>query len=305
MVGTGVGAQMGILIKGGAALETAHNVNVVVMDKVPFFALLQRFLTLSLQTGTLTMGQPYVTRLIILDPTLSVSEICLLLAAAESQSEHVLASAVIAFCKIVLPPGARIPSLESFRAESGRGLVCQVGGRTVAIGNNPWMTEQGVHLPNVVRLLANELEATANVLAFCAVDKQMAALVCMRDVLKPESRAVVAAMHQAGLQVWMCTGDNARTAAVIAQQLNIPPERVSAEAHPAAKYELVKRLQEQGEVGSKGVRKNVVAFVGDGINDGPALAQCDLGITVASGTEIAAATAQIVCFVPFFLLCML
>ncbi|MDR2421573.1 MAG: heavy metal translocating P-type ATPase [Oscillospiraceae bacterium] len=264
MVGTGKGAEHGILIKGGEALETAHKINAIVFDK----------------TGTITEGKPRVTDILTAGGDSPGSEELLLLAAsAEAGSEHPLGQAVVA--------GARERGLELIRADgfdsvTGRGIEARVGGRDVLAGSRKLMEERGVPLAAMERE-ADRLSGDGKTPMYVAVDGALAGIVAVADVVKPSSREAIGRLRKMGIEVAMLTGDNKSTAAAIARQVGI--DRVLAEVLPQDKAGEVKKLQGEG-------RK--VAMVGDGINDAPALAQADIGIAIGSGTDVAMESADIV-----------
>ncbi len=258
MVGTGRAAQSGILIKGGEALETAHRLTTVVLDK----------------TGTITEGRPAVTDVSVLG--MDEREMLRLAASAERGSEHPLAEAVVRHAidlsiELVLP--------ESFNAVSGEGIEARVEGREVLIGNAAFLQRRGVEANAAI---AQELAAQAKTPIFVAVDHKHVGLIAIADPIKPTSPEAIRKLHSLGLKVVMLTGDNRHTAEAIARQLGI--DRVLAEVLPQAKSAEIQRLQQQGEI---------VAMVGDGINDAPALAQADIGIAMGHGTDVAMEAADI------------
>ncbi|CAH0479791.1 unnamed protein product [Peronospora belbahrii] len=268
MVGTGVGAEHGVLIKGGEPLQAAHNINTILFDK----------------TGTLTVGKPVVTDVVVLSKKLSTEELIVLAGCAELGSEHPLSKAIIEYAKFISP------SLEqptNFRGVSGRGIACMVGVHKVVIGNKEWMTDNGLkRLTSLVLQQATlTFENAGKTTIYMGVDDELSAVFGVADAPRQESIRTLKKLKQMGLEVWMVTGDNARTALTIADQLGISRRNVMAEVVPSQKSLTVKQLQSTGRI---------VAMVGDGINDSPALAQADLGIAIGGGTEIAVETAGMV-----------
>lgn len=258
MVGTGAAARAGILIRDVEALERAHRLDTVVLDK----------------TGTLTEGKPAVTDIV----THGVSERMLLefAAAAQQGSEHPLARAVIARAV-----GFELPALEDFQSYSGRGLTAQVGGQEIAIGNRRFMKDKGVSIEDT-DLQAARLEAHGKTVMWVAASVRLLGMIAVADPVKPTARAAVQRLHDAGIETVLLTGDNERTAAALAAQVGI--ERVLAGVLPEGKTVEVQRLQSQGKH---------VAMVGDGINDAPALAAADIGIAMGTGADVAMQTAGI------------
>ncbi len=261
MVGTGVGAENGILVKGGAALESANAIGAVILDK----------------TGTITEGRPTVTDVLTVDG-MTRDDLLLLAAAAEKGSEHPLGEAIFQ----ALPDGLQLPALDSFAAVPGRGIDAVVGGRAVVIGNARLMDERGFDAGDFADS-AVALSADGKTAMFVAVDSRVAGLVAVADVVKPTSARAVAVLRRMGIEVTMLTGDNRRTADAIARQVGV--DRVLADVLPGDKAGEVKRLQETGKR---------VAMVGDGINDAPALAQADVGIAIGTGADVAMESADIV-----------
>ncbi|MEO5376728.1 MAG: heavy metal translocating P-type ATPase [Magnetococcus sp. DMHC-6] len=250
MVGIGKGAEMGILIRGGEALETAHKVDVVVFDK----------------TGTLTLGQPA-----LVDWT-GNQETLAWVASAEKGSEHPLAKAVVDGAK---KRGLEILTPEKFEAIPGQGIRAVVSGRNVLIGTRRLMTLENLnidHLENQVE----EMESKGQTVMYVAVNRKLAGLLAVADTVRPESAVVVANLKRLGIQVIMLTGDNHRTAWTIAGQVGITT--VLAEVLPEHKGQEIERLRKEGKI---------VAMVGDGINDAPALALADIGIAIGTGTDVA------------------
>ena len=263
IVGTGKGAEHGVLIKQAVALEIAHKVDTVVLDK----------------TGTLTTGKPVVTDLIASDGSRSSEQDLLFLAAsAERGSEHPLGEAIVMEAQA---RGLRLESVTAFEAIPGRGISAQVNGRAVRFGNLALMEDSGVPV-NGLAEQASALAAQGKTPMFLATDGQAVGLIAVADTVKPEAFEGLARLRRMGLEVVMLTGDNVRTAHAIAGQLGV--ELVEAEVLPQDKAAVIKRLQAEGRV---------VAMVGDGINDAPALVQADVGLAMGSGTDVAMESADI------------
>jgi Cu+-exporting ATPase len=261
MVGTGRGAENGILLKGGESLETIHRVNTVLFDK----------------TGTLTEGKPMVTDIVVRDG-FQEDQILLWAASVEKGSEHPLGEAIIHAAEEKKIP---IVSVEAFEAIPGQGVKAKLGDQPILLGNFMLMEENGVELDGLrgqVERLANEGKTPMIV----AKNRSAAGIVAVADTLKPNSREAVEALQRMGLEVVMITGDNEKTAKAIASQIGI--QLVLAEVLPWEKSAQVKKLQEEGKV---------VAMVGDGINDAPALAQADVGIAIGTGADVAMESADI------------
>jgi P-type Cu+ transporter len=266
MVGTGKAAEHGILVRGGEALEATRRITTIVLDK----------------TGTLTRGKPTVTQLVPVGGTGDERTLLRLAAAVEVGSEHPLGEAIVGRAR---EEGLDLPTATGFESITGRGVRATVDGETVLLGNRALMEQSGVALNGLVEE-ASRIAAGGATPMYVArsVDGQTQALglVAVADTLKPESRDAVAQLEALGLDVWMLTGDNRATAEAIGREAGI--ENVLAEVLPEHKADKVKELQAQGAV---------VAMVGDGINDAPALAQADLGIAIGTGTDVAMAASDI------------
>ncbi|WP_148863315.1 heavy metal translocating P-type ATPase [Marinobacter fonticola] len=254
MVGTGKGAEMGVLFRKGAALETLARMDTVVLDK----------------TGTLTRGRPELTDFILVEGR--EDEVLAWMAAVETESEHPIGEAIV---KGARDRGLTLPAISEFQAEPGYGIQAQVAGHRINVGADRYMRRLGVELDSVADHSVSLAEKAKTPL-YVAIDGRLAALVAVADPLKEGAVEAIAALKGAGLRVAMLTGDNRATAEAIAQQAGI--ERVFAEVLPEQKAAEIKRLQGEGAQ---------VAFVGDGINDAPALAQADVGIAIGTGTDIA------------------
>jgi P-type Cu+ transporter len=255
MVGIGKGAEHGILFRGAEALELASKLSTVILDK----------------TGTLTQGEPSVTDLVPVNG-IPARDLLRVAASAERGSEHPLGEAIVQPAEA---EGVEMGSPEAFLAIPGHGTRASAKGRQVLLGNLKLMADAGVEL-NVLAKEAEHLADAGKTPMFVAVDGEAIGIIAVADTLKPHSREAVTAFHRLGLEVAMLTGDNWRTAAAIARQVGI--DHVLAEVLPQVKAEEVKRLQAAGKV---------VAMVGDGINDAPALAQADVGIAIGTGTDVA------------------
>jgi Cu+-exporting ATPase len=261
MVGTGKGAENGILIRGAEALETAHQLNTVILDK----------------TGTLTKGEPSVTD-IIESKNFTKKEVLTLAASAEKGSEHPLGESIIKKAKE--EDLSFLPS-KDFHAIPGHGIEAMIDSKKILLGNLGLMEERNVVLNGLLER-AEHLSNEGKTPMFLAVEGEAAGIIAVADTLKENSKEAVEALHRMGMEVVMLTGDNQRTAKAIAHQIGI--DRVLAEVLPEMKAEEIKRLQAEGKK---------VGMVGDGINDGPALAQADVGIAIGTGTDVAMESSDI------------
>ncbi|MFC2007276.1 heavy metal translocating P-type ATPase [Chloroflexota bacterium] len=261
MVGTGKGAEHGILIRSAEALERANRINTVLVDK----------------TGTLTQGEPKVTD-VIGSPAFSKQEVLRMSASAERGSEHPLGEAIV---KSAAQEELEPLSVSDFNAIPGQGIEASLACNKLLLGNLKLMEDKGLSLNNF-KQEAERLWADGKTVMFLGVDSQVVGVIALADTLKPTANAALEALHKMGAEVVMLTGDNQRTAQSIARELNI--DRILAEVLPEHKAREVKNLQEKGKV---------VAMVGDGINDAPALAQADIGIAIGTGTDVAMETGDI------------
>jgi Cu+-exporting ATPase len=258
MVATGRGAELGLLIKGGEALQRAGDVTTVILDK----------------TGTVTEGRPSVTDVVVAPGSSRSAEDVLRLAASlESSSEHPLADAIVRHARE--ERGLALAPVEGFQSLTGLGATGMVSGSALAVGNEALMAEYAVRV-DPLRETAGRLSGEGKTAVYVAVDGALAGLLAVADPIKPTSRAAIERMKKMGLGVVLLTGDDRRTAEAVARQAGI--ERVVAGVLPEGKVAEVRRLQGEGAV---------VAMVGDGINDAPALAQADVGIAIGTGTDIA------------------
>ena len=255
MVGTGKGAELGILFKNSAALESTHRLQTIALDK----------------TGTITRGEPDVTDVIPLNG-FSEDDLLRLAASAERASEHPLGEAIV---RAAQGRHLSLVQPQSFAAESGLGIQAQVDGKQIQIGSPRYMIDQHHHM-NGAQSPVDSLQSQGRTATLIAIDGEIAGVIGIADTIKDGSREAIGALQALGIDVVMITGDNARTAQVIAAEVGI--QRVLADVLPDQKAEAVKQLQNEGKR---------VAMVGDGINDAPALAQADVGIAIGTGTDIA------------------
>ena len=261
MVGTGKGAEHGILIRSAEALERSHRINTVLLDK----------------TGTLTQGKPRVTGIVAVSSS-SREEVLRLAASAEHGSEHPLGKAIVEASQ---EEGMQLSNTSDFNAIPGHGIEALVEDKKLVLGNLRLMEERGLSLYGLEDE-ADRLRTEGNTVMFLGVDGKVVGAIALADTLKPGAGEVLKALHRMGIETAMITGDNKRTAEAIAREAGI--DRVVAEVLPEYKAREVKKLQEEGRV---------VAMVGDGINDAPALAQADVGIAIGTGTDVAMETGDI------------
>jgi Cu+-exporting ATPase len=263
MVGTGVGARRGILIKNGEALERGRKIDVVVLDK----------------TGTLTEGRPAITDIIVVKDGVGEDEVLRIAASLERLSEHPLGQAIV---RAANERKIELAAALDFVSTAGKGIEAHLGNLPVVVGNVRLLREHGVDFDEAAPLIEAR-EARAETAILVAVDHELIGIISVADALKSDAKAAIEALHAEGITTAMITGDNAKTARAIADQIGI--EEVVAEVLPQDKAGHVKALQGHGRR---------VAFVGDGINDAPALAQADLGIAIGTGTDIAIEAGNIV-----------
>ncbi|MEG0307728.1 MAG: heavy metal translocating P-type ATPase [Clostridium sp.] len=261
MVGTGKGAENGVLIKGGEALETTHKIDTIVFDK----------------TGTITEGKPKVTD--IITSGVSEEEILVLAASAEKGSEHPLGEAIV---KGAEEKGLSLKVIENFNAIPGHGIEVTIEGKNILLGNKKLMVEKNINI-EILAGKSDKLAEEGKTPMYVAINGELKGIIAVADTVKPSSKKAIETLHEMGIRVAMITGDNRKTAAAIAKQVGI--DIVLAEVLPEDKANEVKKLQGEN-------RK--VAMVGDGINDAPALAQSDIGIAIGSGTDVAIEAADIV-----------
>ena len=261
MVGTGKGAEHGILIRSAEALERAHKITTVLLDK----------------TGTLTQGEPMVTDVIAI-PSSSQEEVLRLAASAERSSEHPLGEAIV---RAASEKKLELSSASDFSAVPGHGVEASVEGKRLLLGNLRLIKDRGLSL-NGLEGEANHLWEKGKTVMFLGIDSQVVGIIAVADTLKPNTKEAVEELHKMGIEVVMLTGDNQRTSEAIAREVGI--DRAFAEVLPEHKAQEVRKLQAEGKV---------VAMVGDGINDAPALAQADIGIAIGTGTDVAMETGEV------------
>lgn len=265
MVGVGKAAQNGILIKDAEAIETAEKVDTLVTDK----------------TGTLTEGKPSVTDIITTDGT-DEAHLLATAAAVEKYSEHPLAKAIVDIATDKLAGDNVIPKANDFQSTTGGGVTATVLYKTIKIGKKAFLTDQGIKIPENLELRANELSNQAKSLVWVAENDVTIGLLAISDAIKPTSAAAIKQLHELGIRVIMCTGDNEATANAVAKEIGI--DEVHAGLNPEDKINIVKKLKQEGKI---------VAMAGDGINDAPALAEAQIGIAMGTGTDVAIESANI------------
>lgn len=268
LVGTGVGAERGLLIKGGDVLERVHKLDTVVFDK----------------TGTLTTGHPTITDVLISEEGFSTQNSLLeLAAAAESGTCHPLSAAIQQSAQ---QQGLSIPSAQDFYTEPGLGVSALVAGKTkVLLGNYDWLVQNSIFISKTELSRTQTLAADGKTVVYVAVSGQLAGIIAVTDTLRPDAKAAVEQLHVLGLRVMLLTGDRQESASATAQQLGLNQSDVMADVRPDGKAAAIQQLQSQNRH---------VAMVGDGINDAPALAQANVGIALQAGTDVAMETAEII-----------
>lgn len=270
LVGSGLGAERGLLIRGGDSLETIYHLDTVVFDK----------------TGTLTQGQPMVTAIYALEDGLSEADILQLAATVESGTRHPLAMAVH---QAATEQALDLLTADDFDTQPGLGVAAQVtwhnDSLACSLGNQLWMEQRGMVLAASVQDRAKALAEAGQTVVYVALGDRVVGLVAIADQLRPEAATVVKELQEQRLQVQVLTGDRKEVAGAIAAQLNLNPDHITAEVSPQGKVDAIHQLQAEGRT---------VALMGDGINDAPALAQADVGISLHSGTDIAMETADVI-----------
>ena len=264
MMGVGKGAEYGILFKGGEHLEIARKVKTIVFDK----------------TGTLTKGKPSVTDIIDLTNTIGETELLRLAAIAESGSEHPLGQAVVSYAK---EKGIMVSNPDIFRAVSGHGLQARYADHAILVGNRKLMDDNNIQVTATTDSKLKDLENQGKTAVLVAIDNKLAGIIGIADTIKENAKEAIDELKSMGIEVVMLTGDNERTANAVASKLGI--DRVIAQVLPQEKERVISKLKSEGKV---------VAMVGDGINDAPALARADLGIAIGSGTDVAKETGGII-----------
>ena len=264
MMGAGKGAENGVLFKGGEYLEIANKVKIIVFDK----------------TGTLTRGKPTVTDILVLSDNIGESEILRLAAIAESRSEHPLGQAVVNYAN---ERGILVSNPDSFEAVSGHGLMSRYNDHVTLIGNRKLMEDSNFPVTETIDLKLKNLESEGKTAVLVAIDGRFVGIIGISDTIKENAKEAIDSLKSMGMEVIMLTGDNKRTADAVATKLGI--ERVIAQVLPHEKEQVISKLKDE---------EKMVAMVGDGINDAPALARADLGIAIGSGTDVAKETGGII-----------
>jgi Cu2+-exporting ATPase len=272
LVGTGMGAQQGLLIKGGDVLERVHQLDTVIFDK----------------TGTLTTGKPIVTDCLVVAESATSEKfspsLLQLAAAVESGTYHPLATAIH---QAVKQQNLSIPHAIDFHTEPGMGVSGIVEGKTVLLGNWEWLNWHGINLSETAQQQAQKMATSGKTVINVAIDGTLAGLIAVSDTLRPDAKATVEKLRQMGLRVMLLSGDRLEAVSAIAEQLGINNTNIMAGIPPAKKAEVIQSLQ-------TGQHQSIVAMIGDGINDAPALSQADVGIALHSGTDVAMQTAAII-----------
>eukprot|EP00004_Rigifila_ramosa_P024312 TRINITY_DN7007_c0_g1_i1.p1 TRINITY_DN7007_c0_g1~~TRINITY_DN7007_c0_g1_i1.p1 ORF type:complete len:981 (-),score=238.01 TRINITY_DN7007_c0_g1_i1:24-2966(-) len=276
VVATGLGLEHGILIKSGQALETAHTLTDVVFDK----------------TGTLTTGELSVSDTILFSSSLSLDRFLHYVVSAESGSDHPVAKCCVAQLKPRLTAPPSTPS--AYESVPGLGVSCVVDGVTVLVGKLELLSQRGISAPASAIAAVERLSETGCTTSVVAVDGDVVGAVAFRDTPRKESRVVVSALTELGIRVWMLSGDNKRTALAIASQVGIPAARVRSDVKPDEKGAFIAKLQRDTRPDRAVSKKSIVAMIGDGVNDSPALTQADIGVAVGSGTDVAIEAADVV-----------
>lgn len=275
LVGSSIGAEKGLLIRGGDVLEKVHQLQTIVFDK----------------TGTLTMGQPTVTDSIPFTPVWSSQDLLQLAAAAESGTQHPLA---VAIQQAAVQQNLSPLSATDFHTEPGLGIVATVTGKSVVLGTQLWLEQHGIAIDAAASTTAQALAVAGKTPIYVSVERILIGVIAVQDRLRPDAKSTIAQLRHMGLKVLLLTGDRSAVATSIAQAVGLSDTEVFAEVQPDRKAEVIKVLQQEQPANSDRQVSNLIAMVGDGINDAPALAQADIGIALNSGTDVATETAGII-----------
>jgi len=267
LVGTSMGAKRGLLIKGGDVLEKVHRLDTLVFDK----------------TGTLTQGNPQVTDgVVVATPDIDQDTLLQYAASVEQETNHPLAHAIVTQAK---QKGLSLLTTCEQETQAGWGVSATLEQQRIVVGNIEWLQQQAIAIPDEIEQQVQPLEAEGKTVVYVALNGSLAGMIALKDCLRQDAPETVTKLHKMGFQVMLLTGDKQRVASAIAQELNLDPHNVLAEVNPEDKVQTITSLQEN---------RHRVGMVGDGINDAPALAQADVGIAIAQGTEIALESASIV-----------